>query len=296
MSSSLLSPPKPVRFSVAQQALVRLEKIRVQGAFITVNALLLLLIAYTTYRSPHKYVRVNGEYATEDAHEIVCCDAKRGFGGEPCYAGMELSPVLSSTQGAWVLPLTALIFNYICVILGPQATMPRIRVRVRRALLYLGVMAVRTVVLYVGLNEVERRAVRLVFGGSGRDACWYAPLRRNQRCSPHFDHSDHLVLLVSHYLAISVFEWFALRVECPGRSAKKMALQAWIALVAGMAAYTLFFTASYFHTALENLVGLLIAQAGVMLPLYLLSQDRFAKIPALQLKHFINPPEDVKLH
>lgn len=209
---------------------------------------------------------------------------------------MELSPVLTSPQGAWVLPLTALIFNYVCVILGPHATMPRIRVRVRRALLYLAIMAVRTVVLYMGLNELERRVVWLLFPDAGRDACWYAPLRRNERCSPLFDHSDHLVLLVTHYVAVLVFEWFALRVECPGQSVKKAALQAWIVLIAGTAVYTLFFTASYFHTALENLVGLVVAQAGVMLPLYLLSQDRFAKFPALQLKHFVNPPEDVKLH
>lgn len=61
MSSMLLSPPKPVRFSVAQQTLVALEKIRARGAFMSVNALLLLLVAYTTHRSPHKYVRVMGE-------------------------------------------------------------------------------------------------------------------------------------------------------------------------------------------------------------------------------------------
>lgn len=61
-STLLLSPPKDVRFSIAQQALVRLEKIRVQGAFIAVNVLLLLLVGYTSYRYPHKYVRVMGEY------------------------------------------------------------------------------------------------------------------------------------------------------------------------------------------------------------------------------------------
>lgn len=231
----------------------------------------------------------------QDDYEVICCDGKNTHA--PCYTGMELSTVLTSLQGAWVLPMAALIFNYAAVMLGPNATMPRIRVRVRRALLYLGVMAARTLLLYVGMGELERRVVRLIFGDAGQDACWYAPLRRNKRCSPHFDHSDHLVLLVSHYLAISLFEWFALRVECPGASVKKTALQLWIALVGGLATYSLFFTALHFHTALENLVGLAVAQAGIMLPLYLISQDYFrGKVSALQLKHFINPPEDVKLH
>lgn len=71
-NKKMLSPPKPVRFSVAQQALVRLEKIRVQGAFIIVNTLLLLLVAYTAYRSPHKYVRVKGEYVACRYVRVEC--------------------------------------------------------------------------------------------------------------------------------------------------------------------------------------------------------------------------------
>lgn len=198
-------------------------------------------------------------------------------------------------QGAWVIPMTALIFNYVAIILGPNVSLPRVRVLVRRALLYLTLMGVRTVVLYVGLNEIEKKVVRLLYGNSSH-SCWYAHLRHNQRCTAHFDHSDHLVLLVSHYLAISIFEWFALSIECPARSVKKAVLQLWIVLIAGLVTYTLFFTASYFHTALENLVALVVAQVGIMLPLYLLSQDRFAKYKLLQLKYFVQPPEEVKLH
>lgn len=191
--------------------------------------------------------------------------------------------------------MTALIFNYVAMILGPDASILRVRVLVRRALLYLTLMGVRSFVLYVGFNEIEKNVTRLLFGSASGDSCWYAHLRRNQRCMPHFDHSDHLVLLVSHYLAISIFEWFALSIECPTRSVKKVVLQLWIVFIAGLATYMLFFTASYFHTALENLVGLVIAQVGIMLPLYLLSQDRFAKYKLLQLKYFVQPPE-VKLH
>jgi hypothetical protein len=157
--------------------------------------------------------------------------------------------------------------------------------------LYLFLMLMRTFVLYVGLNEIERRLVR-VFVGDHDHSCWYAPLRRNKRCLPHFDHSDHVVLLISHYLAISIFEWFALSIESPMRTVKKIVLQCWILLIAFIATYTLFFTASFFHSAMENIVALLVAQVCIMLPLYLLSQDRFAKVKALQLKYFVLPPVD----
>ena len=187
--------------------------------------------------------------------------------------------------------MTALIFNYVMMILGPNASLPRVRVLVRRALLYLSVMLVRTFVLYVGFNQVEQKLVRL-FVGEQNQSCWYAPLRRNQRCLSSFDHSDHLVLLISHYLAISIFEWFALSIESPSRTIKKTVLQGWIVLISGTAMYTLFFTASFFHTAMENFVGFVIAQVFIMLPLYLLSQDRFAKVKVLQLKYFVLPPAD----
>uniref|UniRef100_K3WXA5 Uncharacterized protein n=1 Tax=Globisporangium ultimum (strain ATCC 200006 / CBS 805.95 / DAOM BR144) TaxID=431595 RepID=K3WXA5_GLOUD len=293
------APSREVRFTAAQQAVVTLEKIRVQGTFMVVNVLLLLLILYTSYRFPSKYMRVTGECESnwlaldskQGSHEIICCDAKNGFHGVPCYKGMDLTHVLSSTQGAWVIPMTALVFNYVAMILGPNASLPRVRVLVRRALLYLFLMLMRTFVLYVGLNEIERRLVR-VFVGDHDHSCWYAPLRRNKRCLPHFDHSDHVVLLISHYLAISIFEWFALSIESPMRTVKKIVLQCWILLIAFIATYTLFFTASFFHSAMENIVALLVAQVCIMLPLYLLSQDRFAKVKALQLKYFVLPPVD----
>jgi hypothetical protein len=50
---------------------VTLEKIRVQGTFMVVNVLLLLLILYTSYRFPSKYMRVTGEYVALFFFSIV---------------------------------------------------------------------------------------------------------------------------------------------------------------------------------------------------------------------------------
>ena len=178
--------------------------------------------------------------------------------------------------------------------LGPDASMPRVRVYVRRGLLYAVVMALRTVVLYMGFGQVEKGLTRAVMGRSD-DTCWYASLRRGKRCPGGFDHSDHIVLLVSHYMAIPLFEWFALNVESAGPSMKRTMLRAWIIIIGGLAAYLLFFTASYFHTPTENLVRLLIAQAFVMLPLVLVTQDYFA-VKWLRLRNFVLPADDDLKH
>lgn len=184
------------------------------------------------------------------------------------------------------------MFNYVAVMLGSDTSMDRIRACVRRGALYAGVMAFRTVVLYMGLGSLERQVVALLFG---RSECWFADLRHNARCPAAFDHSDHVVLLVAHYLAIPLFEWFALSVESPSGSLKRSVLGGWLVVWAGVAAYLLFFTTSFFHSPMENVVGLLIAQLTVMAPLYLLSQDRLAPgVSWLRLKHFVLPPAESK--
>ncbi|CAI5737419.1 unnamed protein product [Peronospora destructor] len=142
-------------------------------------------------------------------------------------------------------------------------------------------------------SSVEKKLGHLVLGRSDQ-SCWYADLRRGKRCPIGFDHSDHIVLLVSHYMAILLFEWFALNVESVGPSLKCTMLRAWIVIVGGVATYLLFFTASYFHTTAENLVGLIIAQGCVMLPLMLVTQDYFTFCKWLRLHNFVLQPDHSK--
>ncbi|RLN53222.1 hypothetical protein BBJ29_000529 [Phytophthora kernoviae] len=299
----LSKPTGPKKLSATHAALLRLHKIQARGLFLVTNALLLVLVFYTSHRFPRKFIRVQGDCdsnwlhvdALEDNPEIICCDSdvEGGYAAVPCYYGMDLMPVLGSLKGAWAIPLSALVFNYGAMMLGPNVTMPRVRVYVRRGLLYLGVMALRTVVLYMGLGLVEKKLVHLVMGHS-ENSCWYAELRRGKRCPVEFDHSDHVVLLVSHYLAIPLFEWFALNVESAGPCVKRTVLRVWLLLLGGLAAYLLFFTASYFHTTAENLVGLIIAQACVMTPLLLVTQDYFTSVKWLRLSNFVLQPDDIK--
>ncbi|KAG7389223.1 hypothetical protein PHYPSEUDO_010781 [Phytophthora pseudosyringae] len=294
-------PTAPKRLSVAQQTLLTLHKINARGSFLVVNALLLLVVFYTSRRFPHKFVRVQGDCdsnwlhvdAAEGSDTICCNNEDGGYVDAPCYSGMDLMSVLGSLKGAWAIPLSALVINYGSMMLGPNVAMPRVRVYVRRGLLYVAVMALRTVVLYMGLGLVEKRLVHLLMGHSDH-SCWYADLRRGKRCPADFDHSDHIVLLVSHYLAIPLFEWFAVSVESAGPSLKRTLLRAWLVILGGLGTYLLFFTASYFHTTMENLVGLIIAQGCVMTPLMLLTQDYFTSYKWLRLSNFVLPPEDLK--
>ncbi|KAL4086440.1 hypothetical protein PRIC1_014144 [Phytophthora ramorum] len=292
-------PAAPKKLSVAQQALLTMHKIRARGSFLVANALLLVVVFYTSQRFPHKFVRVLGDCdsnwlhvdAAEGSDTICCNNEEGGYEDAPCYTGMDLMPVLGSLKGAWTIPLSALVFNYGSMMLGPNVSMPRVRVYVRRGLLYVAVMALRTGVLYMGLGVVEKRLVHLLMGHSDH-SCWYADLRRGKRCPADFDHSDHIVLLVSHYLAITLFEWFAVSVEYGAPSLKRTLLRAWLVFVGAIATYLLFFTASFFHTTMENLVGLIIAQGCVMLPLMLLTQDYFTSVTWLRLNNFVLPPKD----
>ncbi|CAH0478854.1 unnamed protein product [Peronospora belbahrii] len=269
--------------------------------FIIANTVLLLVVFYASYRFPHKFVRVQGEcdsnwlhiHASIDSKTICCKNEPGGYGEAPCYSGMDLMPVLGSLTGAWAIPLSALVFNYGSMMLGPNVTMRRIRAYVRRGLLYAAVMTLRTIVLYMGLGQIEKKLGHFIWDYSDH-SCWYADLRRGKGCPVGFDHSDHIVLLVSHYLAILLFEWFALDVESTGPSVKRTMLRIWILIVGGMATYLLLFTASYFHTTTENLVGLLIAQGCVMLPLMLVTQDYFTSWKWLRLHNFVLLPEESK--
>ncbi|TDH69764.1 hypothetical protein CCR75_002359 [Bremia lactucae] len=281
-----------------QKAQLMRHQIDARGLFGVINALLLLMVLYTSNRYPHKFVRVDGDcdsnWLAVDApqgSEAICCNKEAGgYANAPCYTGMDLMPILSSLQGAWAIPLSGLVFNYGSMMLGPRVTMPRVRVYVRRGLLYAGIMALRTLVLYQGLGALEQQFWNL-FTGHSRAACWYAAQRHSKRCPAGFDHSDHIVLLVSHYLSISMFEWFALNVESTGPSLKRTCLRLWLLVVGGIATYLLFYTASYFHTTAENLLGLVIAQGCIMVPLVLLTQDYFTSIPWLRLTNFILLPE-----
>lgn len=59
-------PTPERRPTAAQLALLSLAKLEARGRFAAANALLLLLVLYTSRRFPHKFLRVTGECVSMD--------------------------------------------------------------------------------------------------------------------------------------------------------------------------------------------------------------------------------------
>ena len=203
-----------------------------------------------------------------------------------------------------MFPFLPLIINYISVILGPKPSLEHIRVLTRRALLYAGIMLFRLMVLYKLLNGVEKRIVPFILPNhDAKKSCWYRFLRHDQKCVDAFDFSDHLILLVTHYIAIPLFEWFALAIESPRlwyNNLRIVVLRLSVFMELITAVYFIYITTKYFHTPLENVIALVLTEICVLYPLYLLSQDRLAnfvtkrQLSWLQLQWFVSPPSSFK--
>lgn len=165
-------------------------------------------------------------------------------------------------------------------------------------------MLFRLVVLYKLFNGIEKYVMQLIFPNhNSQSSCWYKSLRRNQKCVEQFDFSDHLVLLVTHYIAIPLFEWFALAIEYPRNgytNLRSVILRLSVFMELTIAVYLVYNTTKYFHTPMENLIALVLTEACVLYPLYLLSQDQLAnfltkqQILWLQLRWFVSPPSNYK--
>ncbi|KAF0682790.1 Aste57867_25089 [Aphanomyces stellatus] len=252
--------------------------------FVVVNAAVALLVAYCFFAQPMKYVRITGEcksnwlFLGTPNNEPICCETSNAA---PCYAGMDTIQFISHGQGAWVLPLAVVLFNFGATIFLPTVSQRHISALFNRLGLYFLVMVFRTLVLYVFFNTIESAMF------PRPESCWYSKYRRSNTCLDGFDHADHVVLYVVHFLAISCFEWKVLGMEA-AHPLKRVLLRGWLFLLIAIACYGTFHTAYSFHTAWESVIGLLVAQITVMLPLYLLSRDEWRQLhPLLKLNHFV---------
>ncbi|ETV98726.1 hypothetical protein H310_08805 [Aphanomyces invadans] len=253
--------------------------------FVAANAVIAAVVLFCFFVHPTKYVRVQGECSStwidvdHPSKKPVCCD-RLGAGG-PCYPFMRELHTLTSGQGAWTVPLAVLLFNFATTIFLPKVSMRRVAAIFNRLALYFGIMVFRTVVLYIVFNRIERALF------PRPEACWYGHLRRDKKCIDGFDHADHIVLYMVHFVAISCFEWKALGMEAT-HPAKRILLRIWLAAVFVVACYSIYHTAYSFHSAWESVVGMLSAQLFVMMPLYLLTRDLWRHIhPAFKLSHFV---------
>ncbi|OQR87577.1 hypothetical protein ACHHYP_08465 [Achlya hypogyna] len=251
--------------------------------FVVANVAVALAVLSASVVSPWKYTRVTGRCSSNwidirfPDNKPICCDETNHA---PCYAGMGLVHDLTSGYGAWFLPIVAVVVNLALTTFLPTVSDRHATTASKRFCLYVSLMAYRTVVLYGGLNLIEK----WLFPPEA--TCWYARLRRNKRCIDPFDHADHIVLFITHFVAIAAFEWKILQRDPSVSSLKRTCLQAWLGGLFALSLYAIFHTAYSFHSLWENVVALAIGQSCVMFPLFLVSEDQLP-LSWLRLDQFL---------
>ena len=95
------------------------------------------------------------------------------------------------------------------------------------------------------------------------------------RCKKNFDYSDHLVLLLTHFITVAALELtYALHASNLQPMSKYSATILSAVGISLLAYRTLLFTGMFFHTTYENLVGLGLYILLIQLPLWALSGTR----------------------
>jgi len=136
-----------------------------------------------------------------DAHAV--CESTSGW-------AKTINGVITTILGAWCLPLIPFITS--TLVLGMKGR------TLKRGCLYIVVILYRSYILFHGFNYVQglwqRESVM---------TCAYQELRKDHRCREELDFSDHVVLIVVHFVAIPVYEVFAACCELqdPGQGKTK---------------------------------------------------------------------------
>ena len=95
------------------------------------------------------------------------------------------------------------------------------------------------------------------------------------RCKKDFDYSDHVVLFMTHFLVVTVFEISYILHSSSFQPFKKYALTMLSAAVIYiLVCRALFFTGMFFHTAHENLAAFGMFVLLVLLPLWPFTRTR----------------------
>lgn len=95
------------------------------------------------------------------------------------------------------------------------------------------------------------------------------------RCKKNFDYSDHLVLLLTHFITVAALELTYVLHASNLQPMSKYSATILSAVGISLLAYrTLLFTGMFFHTTYENLVGLGLYILLIQLPLWALSGTR----------------------
>jgi hypothetical protein len=218
---------------------------------------------------------------------------------------------LSQFPDAWLLPLCPLLLRVLYLVYQSliHCKFTLDVYLVRRLFLYLFLFNVRGWFLYLTLNAMEDRVVAPI-----PEQCWYRPFFQPICLGRVFDFSDHIVLYMAQILPIALTEfiyaweqpyWRRRRPLQPPDDDDSVVLLSWMVpwtLIAGLA-YLYFITllgayktASYFHTASEVYMGLVVS-LWIHIPLWWLQTTKCSctrssrrRRVGTRLRHFFFPP------
>lgn len=208
-----------------------------------------------------------------------------GMDNPPCYIGMDHSRIMTSVQGAWLIPLLSIIWSLFWTRF--YASERQFVVACKRLALYLAIMAYRSFLVYPIVNYVEG-----LFYDRKNTNCVYSHLRPSMTCTPEFDSSDHIVLLMVHFLAIAFLELYSTEMEALSEditrsSAHLKSLRAWFAINIALVMYFIYHTSLSFHRHLENVAAWIIAIVAVFVPLYFVFL-RYPNVATSFRRHFVH--------
>mmetsp|Transcript_24186 Transcript_24186/g.36787 ORF Transcript_24186/g.36787 Transcript_24186/m.36787 type:complete len:296 (-) Transcript_24186:1094-1981(-) len=205
----------------------------------------------------------------EEEDSIVCCNENQDSFSLLCAPSYPpLYKRLTRLPDAWLLPLLPIIVRGISLLwhtFFSQSTSESISTYLRRFNLYMGILSIRTFILFVGLNWLEEKLV-----GTYSAECWFSEYARRSKPTcrgMEFDYSDHTVLYLGQILPMFLFEMqYAAIVPILGGPLVSYFLIASLAYVYFITLLGEFQTAAYFHTGEEILVGYAIS-LSIQIPL-----------------------------
>lgn len=251
-------------------------------------------VKYSRYRDADKCD--HGLFIVEIDNSDFCCNEHYHETDWACMAAYDSVNLIFSSILAWVIPL----LPFLCTVTTDAWSHHRCRatslspiknpndsgasskvdvpdqfrligVHTRRAVLYFIVFIFRTVILYRAGGLLEA----ILQSDGDNESCWYSRMSWAKGCKQSFDYSDHLVLLLSHFVTVAGLEaTYVIHVSSLQPLRKYWATMLSAVVVAGLALRTLLFTGMFFHTYQENLLALVVYAATLLLPLCLLSGSR----------------------
>uniref|UniRef100_A0A7S2V6Y4 Uncharacterized protein n=1 Tax=Fibrocapsa japonica TaxID=94617 RepID=A0A7S2V6Y4_9STRA len=195
------------------------------------------------------------------------------------YASWGIVKVLTQLWAALLLPLLPIMLSMSSTMISINMAKAETEKRCfaqrqacqkRRLGMYLLIIMVRTFVLYLLWDMVERQ----FFAAS--DSCWYEAKRGTKGCKDRFDSADHVVLFLVQYLSILAVEATATAHEMADQRLVQLLSWSYTVVLGGASLLAIFGTAAYFHSVPETVVAVVFSLV-VWLPLYTILSG--AKVP-----------------